>query len=267
MTAVQLAITDGWTIAMRNTLKIRRAPDWLGALLLSPIMFVLLFTYIFGSAIHIPGTSYREFLLAGIFAQTAVFSSQLSGYGLIEDLQKGSIDRFRTLPMSPAAVLVGRTTSDMLMNTVSLLVMGVTGLIVGWRIHSSVPEALLGFLLLVLLGYVFSWVVVMIALLIRTPEAFNNASMLMMFPLTFVANTFVQSSGLPQPLRTLAEWSPVSAFTQAARELFGNTNAAMPEPTAWPLQHPVLAALLWSAALLAIAIPVATWRYKNSVSR
>ncbi|WP_163507305.1 ABC transporter permease [Fodinicola acaciae] len=267
MTAVTMAITDGWTIAKRNTLKIRRAPDWLGFLLLSPIMFVLLFNYVFGSAIHIPGTSYREFLLAGIFAQTAIFGAQLSGYGLIEDLQKGSIDRFRSLPMSPAAVLIGRTTSDMLMNAVSLAVMAVTGLVVGWRIHSSPAEAVLGFVMLLLLGYVFSWVVVMVGLALRTPEAFNNASMVLMFPLTFVANTFVQSSGLPQPLRAIAEWSPVSAFTQAVRELFGNTNAAMPEPTAWPLQHPVVAALLWTVALLAISIPVATWLYRTAVSR
>jgi len=267
MNAVQMAVADGLTIARRNTIKIRRAPDWLGFVVVSPIMFVLLFSYVFGSSIDIPGTSYREFLIAGIFAQTVIFGAQITGYGLTEDLQKGIVDRFRSLPMSPSAVLIGRTTSDVLMNVVSLTVMGLTGLIIGWRIHTSPQEAILGALLLLLLGYALSWMTATIALAIRTPEAFNNASMMVMFPLSFIANTFVDSSRLPGPLRAVAEWNPVSAFTQAARELFGNTSPAMPRSATWPLQHPVVASLLWAALLLAVFVPLSTRLYQKAVSR
>ncbi|MGH3389258.1 MAG: ABC transporter permease [Actinomadura sp.] len=267
MNAAQMAITDGVTIARRNAIKIKRNPDLLGFVVMQPIMFVLLFSYIFGSAIDIPGMSYREFMLPGIFAQTAIFGAILTGYGLALDLQKGIIDRFRTLPMSPSAVLIGRTASDVFSNVVSLIAMVLVGLIVGWRIHTPPQDALLGFLVLLLFAYACSWLMAVIALAIRTPEVYNNAASIVVFPLTFIANTFVDSGRLPGPLKVAAEWNPVSAVTQAARELFGNTNPAMPVPEAWPLQHPVAASLLWAALMLAVFIPLATRLYKKAVSR
>jgi ABC-type multidrug transport system permease subunit len=267
MSTVQMAIADGLTIARRNAIKIRRVPDLLGFVILSPVMFVLLFAYVFGDSIQIPGMSYREFLVPGIFVQTMIFGASLTGLGLIEDLQKGIIDRFRTLPMAASAVLIGRSASDVIANAVSLVAMALVGLLVGWRIHSTPQQAILGFALLLLFAFAFSWVMAVVALAIRTPEVYNNAGFMLIFPLSFIANTFVDSARLPGPLRVVAEWNPVSAVTQAARELFGNASAAMPVPDAWPLRHSVLASLLWTALILAVFMPLATWRYKKAVSR
>jgi ABC-2 type transport system permease protein len=262
-----MAVTDGITIAKRNTLRIRRAPDMLGAVIIQPILMVLLFAYIFGEMFELPGISYREYMLPGIFAMTVVFGTLVTGYGLVEDLQKGIIDRFRSLPMSPSALMTGRTTSDLLLVMVSMAVMAGVGLLVGWRVHTSPPEVLLGFVVLLLFAFALSWVMSALALVIRTPEVFNNTTSALIFPVVFLSNTFVDSARLPGPLRVVAEWNPVSAVTQAARELFGNTSAAMPVPDAWPLQHPVLASLLWTALILVVFVPLATRLYKRAVSR
>ncbi|MFI7706872.1 ABC transporter permease [Nonomuraea sp. NPDC049480] len=267
MSAVPIAIADGLTIAKRNALKIRRAPDQLGAVIMLPIVFVLLFSYVFGSMIELPGMSYGEYLLPGIFVQTIVMGAQLTGYTLTLDLQKGIFDRFRTLPMSPSAVLTGQTLSDVIMNVTSMVVMALVGLLVGWRIHSAPHEAVLGFLMLLLFAYAFSWVTATVALALRTPEVFNNAATMLSLPLVFLSNAFVDSTRLPGPLQPIAEWNPVSTFVQAARELFGNTNPAMPVPTAWPLQHAVTASLLWSALMLVVFVPLATRLYKRAASR
>ncbi|NLU82146.1 ABC transporter permease [Rhodococcus sp. HNM0569] len=267
MSALSYAVSDGITIAKRNLIKIKRVPDLLVFTTLSPIMFVLLFAYVFGGAIDIPGMSYREFLIAGIFTQTVIFGSTWTGLGMAEDLQKGIVDRFRSLPMASSAVLTGRTTSDVLINVISLVVMSLTGLIVGWRIHTDPLRALAAYLLLLLFAYSLSWVMAVVGLWIRTPEVFNNASFIVIFPLSFVANTFVDPSSLPGPLRVVAEWNPVSAVTQAARDLFGNTNPAVPPPEAWPLRNAEITSLIWSAALLAVFVPFAIWRYKKAVSR
>lgn len=267
MSAVALAFADGMTIARRNLIKIKRVPDLLVFTTLSPIMFVLLFAYVFGSAIAIPGVPYREFLIAGIFVQTAVFGASWTGLGLAEDIQKGIVDRFRSLPMARSAVLVGRTTSDVVINVISLVVMSIAGLIVGWRINSSPLEALGGFALLLLFAYALSWMMAVVGLWIRSPEVFNNASFIVIFPLTFIANTFVPSNNLPGPLKVIAEWNPVSAVTQGARELFGNTHPALVVPDAWPMQNAVLASLIWTAILLLIFVPLAISRYRKAVSR
>ena len=267
MNTLEIVASDGLTIAKRNMIKIKRVPDLLVFTTLSPIMFVLLFAYVFGSAIEVPGVSYREFLIAGIFTQTVIFGSTWTGLGMVEDLQKGIIDRFRSLPMAPSAVLIGRTTTDVLINVVSLVVMSLTGLVVGWRIHSSLGEALAGYLLLLLFAYALSWVMAVVGMWIRTPEVFNNASFMVIFPLSFIANTFVDPSSMPPVLRTIAEWNPMSALTQAVRELFGNTNPMVPPPDVWPLQNPVLASLLWTALMLIIFVPFAIHRYQKAVSR
>ncbi len=267
MNAVQMAAVDGITIAKRNVIKIKRVPDLLVFTVMSPIMFVLLFAFVFGSVIDMPGISYREFLIAGIFTQTVIFGGTWTGLGLVEDLQKGIIDRFRSLPMSPAAVLIGRTTSDIIINVVSLVVMSLTGLLVGWRIRTSFPEALAGFALLLLFAYAFSWVMAVVGLWIRTPEVYNNATFMVIFPLTFIANTFVDSSRFPTVLRVIADWNPVSALTQAARELFGNTNPAMVVSDAWPMQNPIVATLLWTALILIVFVPFSIHRYQKAVSR
>jgi ABC-2 type transport system permease protein len=267
VSAVVQAIGDGLVVARRNLIKIKRVPDLLVFSTLSPIMFVLLFAYVFGSAIQVPGVSYREFLMAGIFTQTVLFGATITGSGLALDIQRGIIDRFRSLPMARSAVLIGRTTSDLLNNVIVIVVMSVTGLLVGWRIRSSPLEALAGFGLLLLFAYAFSWMMASIGLWVRSPEVFNNASFIAVFPLTFIANTFVGTSNLPGPLKVIAEWNPVSAATQAARELFGNTNPAVPGPDALPLRHPVLTSFVWIAVILAIFVPLSIRRYRKAVSR
>ena len=267
MRGVFYLFADSAVIAKRNIIKIKRVPEVMVFVLISPIMFVLLFAYVFGGSINIPGGSYREFLIAGIFAQTVVFGATFTGAGLAEDMQKGIIDRFRSLPMSQAAVLVGRTASDVVYNVLTLMIMGLTGLLVGWRIHNGFWSGLAGFGLLLAFAYAFSWVMGYIGLLVPSVEVINNASFVVIFPLTFIANTFVPVENLPTVLRAFAEWNPISALTQAVRELFGNIPLGAPEPTALPLQHPVVYTLLWAVLIIAIFAPLATRRYQRAVKR
>ncbi|HTY73789.1 MAG TPA: ABC transporter permease [Actinomycetes bacterium] len=261
------AVSDGVIVAKRNLIKIKRVPDLLVFTTLQPIMFVVLFAYVFGGAIKIESSSYREYLIAGIFTQTVVFGAVITGMGLAEDIQKGIIDRFRSLPMSPSAVLVGRTLSDVLNNVIVVVVMSITGLVVGWRIHTPLLEALGGFVLLLAFGYAFSWVMAWVGLLAPSPEVVQNAAFIVIFPLTFVANTFVPLVTLPPPLRTFAEWNPVSAVTQAVREAFGNIPPHTPVPDVWSLQHPEIYSILWGVGLLLVFVPVASHQYRRAVSR
>jgi ABC transporter DrrB family efflux protein len=261
MDNIRYAIGDGVAIAKRNVIKIKRVPDVLVAVLISPIMFVLLFGYVFGSSIDIPGGSYREFLIGGTFALTLTFGATFTGAGLADDMQKGIINRFKSLPMSRAAVVFGRTASDMIYNVLSLIIMALAGLAVGWRIHTGPGSALLGFGLLLLFAYAISWIMAYVGLTVPSVEVVNNASSMVIFPLTFVANTFVPADNLPTVLRTIAEWNPVSSVTQAARELFGNIPPGTPEPTVWSLQNPVAYTLFWIVIIIAVFAPLAVRRY------
>ena len=260
-------VRDALVIAHRNIIRIRRVPDVMAFVLIQPLMFVLLFAYVFGGSIDIPGGNYREFLIAGIFAQTVVFGATFTGAGLAEDLQKGLINRFRSLPMSRSAVVAGRTASDVVYNALSILVMSIAGLIVGWRIRGSVLDAIAGFALLLFFSYAFSWVMACVGLLVPTPEVVNNASFVILFPLTFIANTFVPSDNLPGVLRTIAEWNPISTLTHAVRVKFGNIPAGTPDPTAWPLQNSVVYSLIWAVALIVIFAPIATRLYQRAGAR
>jgi ABC-2 type transport system permease protein len=253
-------------VAKRNLIKIRRVPELLIWTTMSPIMFVLLFALVFGESITVPGVDYKEYLIAGIFAQTVLFGSTFTGAGLAEDMTKGIIDRFRSLPMSRSGVLVGRTGSDIVYNSISIFVMTITGLIVGWRIHTGVLEAAGGFLILLIFAYAVSWIMAYVGLKVSSVEVVQNASFMFIFPLTFVANTFVVQTALPGPLRTFAEWNPVSAVAQATREAFGNTGT-LPEPDVWSLAHPVAYTFIWVAIILAIFIPLSVRQYRKAASR
>jgi ABC transporter DrrB family efflux protein len=267
MNRISLALADSLVIARRNVIKIKRVPEILVFVLLSPIMFVLLFAYVLGSAIVVPGGDYREFLIGGIFAQTIVFGATFTGAGLAEDMSKGIIDRFRSLPMSRAAVVIGRTASDVIYNALTLVVMALTGLLVGWGIKDGLLNGLAAFGLLLLFGYAISWVMAYVGLIVPSVEVINNASFMVIFPLTFIANTFVPLENLPSVLRTIAEWNPVSAVTQATRELFGNIPAEFPEPTVWPLQNPVVYTLIWVVIFIAVFAPISIRRYRRVKSR
>ena len=260
-------LRDATTIARRNMIRIRRVPDVMVFVVVQPLMFVLLFAYVFGGSIDIPGGSYREFLIAGIFAQTVVFGATFTGSGLAEDMQKGLINRFRSLPMARSAVVAGRTVSDVVYNALSIVVMSLAGLAVGWRIRGSLLDAVVAYALLLFFSYSFSWVMACVGLLVPTPEVVNNATFVILFPMTFIANTFVPSDNLPGVLKTIAEWNPVSTLTHAVRVRFGNLPAGTPEPTAWPLQNAMLYSLLWAVVLIVVFAPIATRLYQRAGSR
>lgn len=268
MSATTQALTDGWVVAQRNLIKIKRVPEVLVFVLISPIMFVLLFAYVFGGAIDVPGDiDYKEFLIGGIFAQTVVFGATFTGAGLAEDMQKGIIDRFRSLPMSPAAVLVGRTTSDVVYNVLSLIIMALTGLLVGWRVREGVVDMFAGFLLLLVFAYAISWVMAYIGLLVPSVEVINNASFIVIMPLTFVSNAFVPQDSFDGVLETFVNWNPVSTLTQACRELFGNIAPGTSVPDAWSMQHPALYTLLWVVLILVVFVPLSVRQYRRSTSK
>jgi ABC-2 type transport system permease protein len=280
VTTLAWAAADGVVVAKRNLIKIKRVPEVLVWVLMSPIMFVLLFVYVFGSSIEIPGIPYREWLIAGIFAQTVVFGSTFTGAGIAEDMSKGIIDRFRSLPMSRSAVLAGRTASDVVYNVLSIGIMALTGLIVGWRVHTSPAEVAAGFLLLLAFSYAFSWVMAYVGLLVPSVEVINNASFMVIMPLTFISNAFVPLENLPGPLQTFAEWNPVSSLTQAARELFGNapTEETIAElqasgvdvpalSDAWSLQNPVVYTLIWIVVILAVFVPLSVRQYRRATAK
>jgi ABC-2 type transport system permease protein len=267
VSSVARTLSDGTVIARRNLIKLKRVPEILVFVLLSPIMFVLLFAYVFGGAIDPgDGTSYRVFLIGGIFAQTIVFGSSFTGAGLAEDMQKGIIDRFRSLPMSRSAVLLGRTVSDISYNLISLVVMSLTGLLVGWRITSSIQEAAAAYLLLVLFGFALSWIMAYVGLMVPSPEVINNASFMVIMPLTFISNAFVPIESFPTALGYFAAWNPVSAVTQASRELFGNIPEGVPAPDYWSLQHPAVYTLIWVVVILAIFVPLSVRRFQRTSS-
>jgi len=269
MSQLALAFADAAVVAKRNLIKIKRVPEVLIWTTMSPIMFVLLFAYVFGGQIGnvAGGVSYREYLIAGVFVQTVIFGSTFTGAGLAEDMTKGIIDRFRSLPMAQSAVLVGRTGSDIAYNSISIVVMTVAGLIVGWRIRTGPLDAIGGFLLLLLFAYAVSWIMAYVGLKVSSVEVVQNASFMFIFPMTFIANTFVEIGALPGPLRVFAEWNPVSAVAQAIREAFGNTNTLAAPPDVWSLQNPVVYSLIWIGIILAIFGPLSVRQYRKAASR
>ncbi|RJK97945.1 ABC transporter permease [Vallicoccus soli] len=265
MSALGDTLSDGLTVTRRNITKLRRIPDVIVFSLIQPVMFIVLFVYVFGSAIEVPGVEYEDYLIPGIFAQTLVFGSALTGLGLAEDLQKGIIDRFRSLPMARSAVLVGRTAADLLNNALVLVVMVLVGLLVGWRPTTGPLPVAAGILLMLLFAYAFSWISATIGLAVRSVEVAQSAGFIWLFPVTFLSNVFVQPAGLNDVLRVVAEWNPVSALAAAVRDLFGNESSIPVE--AWPLQHAALVSVGWSLLILAVFVPLSVNRYRKAAAR
>ena len=261
-----MTLSDGWTVTRRNLFAMSRNPEVVVWSTIQPIMFIVLFVYVFDS-IPTPGLDYVDYVMAGIFVQTVMFNSALTGVGLATDIQKGIIDRFRSLPMARSAVLVGRTTGDIVNGLAQLVVMVVVGYIVGWRTDASVPSVLAGLLLVLAIGYVFSWISATVGLSVKSVEVANSAGFVWMFPVTFVSSTFVDINTLDGVVGKIAQWNPMSAFVLAIRELFGNTSEEMTQPDVWPLQNPVLATLLWLVLILAIFVPLSVRQYKKAASR
>jgi ABC-2 type transport system permease protein len=264
---VRWAFADSLTIARRDIAHIRRVPEKLMDVTIQPAMFVLLFGYIFGSAINVPGGgNYREFLMAGIFTQAIAGTAMGTSVGVADDMAKGLIDRFRSLPMARSAVLTGRTFADLIEGLIGLTVLVSCGLIAGWRAHEGLGHTLAGFGLLILFGFAMSWTGTFMGLLARSAETAQAMAFLWFVPLTFVANTFVPTEGMPTVLRVIADWNPISATTLACRQLFGNPGSTTLS-TAWPLQHPIVASIGWSLLFVAVFMPLAVRRYRTATSR
>jgi ABC-2 type transport system permease protein len=254
-------VSDSLALARRNLSHVRQIPEKLLDVTLQPLMFVLLFAFVFGGVIAVPDGNYREYLVGGILVQTLAFGMMGPGVAIATDLGEGIVDRFRSLPTSRAAYLIGHFLAEFAAVALALLVLTVSGLIVGWGINTDVLHAAAGFGLLLLFGAAAIWLGTLVGVLARTPDSVQGVAFLTVFPLTFVATTFVPAAGLPDGLRQVAEWNPISAIAAATRTLFGNP-VALPDDAAWPLQHPVIAAVAWSVAILAIAAPLCVWRFQ-----
>ncbi|HYI16147.1 MAG TPA: ABC transporter permease [Thermomicrobiales bacterium] len=259
------AISDGLVVAWRNLKRIPRIPELAIFAILQSIMFVLLFAFVFGGAIPLPGGgSYREFLLPGIFAQTIAFAAATTAIGMTDDVGKGIIDRFRSLPMARSAVLTGRVAGDVVYNAGILVVLMLSGLAVGWRVHSSVPEFFAGVGLLLLFALAMSAIGVWLGLQVPTVEVANQVAFTVIFPITFLSNVFVPPETMPAWLRPIAEWNPVSTLTASIRDLWGNPNPV--SSGGFPADHPVLVTVAWVVLIVAIFTPLGVRSY-NAISR
>jgi ABC transporter DrrB family efflux protein len=258
------AIHDGIVITKRQLLQLSRVPEVLIFSTIQPVMFVLLFRYVFGGSINTPGTDYVQLLMPGIFVQTVAFTLAGTAVGLSEDMTKGLIDRFRSLPISRSAVVLGRTLGDATLNIVVLVVMALTGVAVGWRPDSGVISITFGFLLLLVFGYAMSWIGVLVGLSVRDSRAANNLVFLIVFPLTFLSNAFAPTTGMPKPLQYVAEWNPVSTMVASCRELFGLENFFGATAGSWPSENPVPMSLIYIVIIMLIFIPLSVNKYKKS---
>jgi ABC transporter DrrB family efflux protein len=256
------AAKDAIVITRRGLQRIRHEPMQLSDVTFQPVIFVLLFAYVFGSAISIGGGNYREFLVAGMFGLIIAQTAPGTTVGLSTDMNTGVIDRFRSLPMSRSAVLVGRTLSDLCTNFLAVIVVGVTGYIIGWSINGSALEALAAVALLLLFALGMSWAGACLGMVMTNVEAAQATAFMVFLPLTFVSNAFVPTDGMPTWLQGIANWNPISAIAAACRELFGNPNPSA-HIQAWPMQHPVLAATLWSLLFVAVFAPLGVRLYRR----
>ena len=250
-------VGDTLVIAERNLVRLPRSPDLLLAVTVQPVMFVLLFVYVFGGAIQTPGyDNYKDFLIPGILVQNIAFGGFLTALGLAEDMKKGLVDRFRSLPMARPAVLAGRTAADIVTNLLSIVVLVATGLIIGFSFDASIPEILLGVVLLLAFGYAFSWVFALIGLLVSSPEAANSVGFIAVFPLTFISSAFVPVESMPSALQTVAEVNPFTVTVNAMRALWVGGEAG----------NSVWGAFVWALVIFAVAAPLAVARYRKAAS-
>lgn len=252
-------IRDGWTIARREFQQLRHAPGELAAAVVFPAVLVILFGFVFGSAISVPGGgNYREYLMPGLFAMTALTGVMATALMVSKDVDEGVMDRFRSIPMARSAVPLGRILADVSVSTVGILVMTTIGLISGWRIHEGPARAAAAFALILLVRFAISWIGVYVGLLV-TPETADSFVPLV-FPVSMLSNSFVPTDGMPGWLRVIADWNPVSALVQSCRELFGNPSALPADPS-FPLAHPIATTIGWSVLIIAVFAPLATRRF------
>ncbi len=259
------AFSDGLVVTWRNLKRIPRIPELAIFAILQSVMFVLLFAFVFGGAIPLPGGGdYRQYLMPGIFAQTIAFAAATTAVGMCDDINKGLIDRFRSLPMARSAVLTGRSVADVAYNAGILIVLMVTGFLVGWRVNTGIVELFAGIGLLLLFAFAMSWIGIWLGLNVPSVEVAQQVSFTVIFPITFISNVFVPPSTLPDFLQPVAEWNPVSTLTAATRQLWGNPNPYV--GTGLPAEQPALVTIAWVIVIVAIFVPLSVRRYR-SISR
>jgi ABC-2 type transport system permease protein len=254
---------DVWVLTRRSLARIRREPETLSDVTIQPVLFVLMFAYVFGGAIVIPGGgSYHSYLIGGMLGMTLAQTAPGTAVAVVSDMETGLIDRFRSLPMSRAAVLTARTFADLLTQVIGAVVIACVGLAIGWRINNGFGPAVEAFALALLFGYAFTWAGVCLGMTLRSAETAQQLGFVIFLPLTFISSAFVPTQGMPGWLQPIAEWNPMSSLAAACRELFGNPNpAALVQ--AWPEQHPETAVICWSVGMLLVFAPLATHLYRT----
>jgi ABC-2 type transport system permease protein len=261
------ALRDAWVIARRNLWHMRREPEALADATFQPVMFVLLFAYVFGGAISAPGGgNYKEFLIGGIFAQTIVFGVFGVAMAIATDRQNGAMDRFRSLPLARGAVLGGHAMASLIRAALPMTLMSICGVVVGWRIRSDLPDAIAAYALLFLFAFAMIWIGVMLGSMLSSPEAVQGVAFVAIFPITFIASTFVPASTLPGVLRTVAEWNPVTTLSESLRVLFDNPHAKVGADGPWSLQHPIAYTTIFAVAIIAVCAPIAIRRFQSSLT-
>jgi ABC-2 type transport system permease protein len=259
------AVKNTLVLTRRSIARIAREPEQLLDVTIQPVIFVLLFTYVFGSAIVLPGGgNYHEYLIGGMFGMSMAGTAPGTAVGISTDMKSGLIDRFRSLPISRSAVLAGRVVSDLGTQVIGVVVLIVTGLAVGWGIHNGLSDALAAIGLSLLIAFAMTWAGACAGMLLANPEAAQAMGFIVFFPLAFISNAFVPTQGMPGWLQTVANWNPLSAVAASCRSLFGNPNPAA-SISAWPMQHPELATVLWSVGLIVVFAPLAVRLYRRKV--
>ena len=261
-------IHDVWVIARRGLTHMKRQPEALSDATIQPIMFVLLFGYVFGGAIDVPGGgSYREFLMGGIMAQTIVFTAFGVAMSIANDRKNQAVDRFRSLPIAKGAVLGGHAVANLLKSLLPIGIMSLTGLLVGWRIRGSIVDAVAGYLLMVAFAFAMIWIGVLLGSLVSTPEGVQGIAFVALFPMTFIASTFVPVASMPGPLKVVAEWNPITTLSDALRELFGNPNTPTAAGDPWSIANPVAYTWLWIIGIVVVCAPIAVRLYSRTIAK
>lgn len=262
---------DTWVIARRGVVHMKRQPEQLSDATIQPIMFVVMFAYVFGGAIAVPGGGssspqrYREFLMGGIIAQTLVFSAFGVAMSIANDRKNQAVDRFRSLPIAKGAVLGGHAVSNLIKALLPISLMSLTGLIVGWRIRGGLADTLSAYALMFAFAFAMIWVGVLIGSIVATPEGVTGIAFAALFPITFIASTFVPVIKMPEPLRTVAQWNPTTTLSDSLRALFGNPNTPIQPGAPWSIAHPIAYTWIWVFGICAICAPLAVRAYQRSI--
>jgi ABC transporter DrrB family efflux protein len=262
---------DSWVIARRGIIHMKRQPEQLSDATLQPIMFVVLFAYVFGGAISVPGGSgaasaqrYREFLMGGIIAQTIVFGAFGVAFGIANDRKSQAIDRFRSMPIARSAILGGQALAYLAKALLPIILMSITGFIIGWRIRGTLFETIMAYVLMMGFAFAMIWIGILLGSIVRSPEGVTGLAFAVLFPLTFVASTFVPLNSMPDALQGFAAWNPVTTLSDALRELFGNPNTPTKPSDPWPIAHPVAYTWIWVIGIIVVCAPLAVRAFKRS---